>query len=314
MFIFVFMKIEDFIAQLLYRYQCVTVPNFGAFLTEIESARINEIENRFHAPSKRISFNSYLKNNDGLLANHIAKVSQISYDDALVVIKNQVQVWNEKLELFGGITIKNIGDFVLNNENKLVFTPNNKTNFLITSFGLNVISSDAIFRELNGKTELLQDKSSQIIPINVSRNRTNYLKYVAVFALGFGILGYAGYQYNENLIAQKTLAVQKNVQKKVTQKIQEATFVLSFSKNCDELVALKKSFHLVAGAFREEKNAKKQLQILMNQGFEAQILPLNKSNLYPVVYASFSSFAQADSLKTEIKKRKNPDTWILIQD
>ena len=36
------MKIEQYISQLLYRYQCVTVPGFGAFLTDYQSAKIDE--------------------------------------------------------------------------------------------------------------------------------------------------------------------------------------------------------------------------------------------------------------------------------
>jgi CCDC81-like prokaryotic HU domain 1 len=73
MYNFVAMKIESYIAQLLYRYQCVTVPGFGAFLTEIQSAQLNVNSNSFYPPKKLVSFNSFLKNNDGLLANHIAQ-------------------------------------------------------------------------------------------------------------------------------------------------------------------------------------------------------------------------------------------------
>ena len=67
------MNIEPYIAQLLYSYQCVTIPGFGAFLTEIQSAQLVESSNSFFPPKKMISFNAYLKNNDGLLANHIAQ-------------------------------------------------------------------------------------------------------------------------------------------------------------------------------------------------------------------------------------------------
>jgi len=42
MYNFVFMKIEQYISRLLYRYQCVTVPGFGAFLTEIQPAQLHE--------------------------------------------------------------------------------------------------------------------------------------------------------------------------------------------------------------------------------------------------------------------------------
>ena len=84
------MNIEPYIAQLLYRYQCVTVPGFGAFLTEIQSAKWIESTNSFSPPKKRISFNSNLKNNDGLLANHIAQAEKTSYDYAVSAIQYEV--------------------------------------------------------------------------------------------------------------------------------------------------------------------------------------------------------------------------------
>ena len=84
------MKIEQYISQLLYRYQCVTVPGFGAFLTEIQSAQLHESSNSFYPPKKMISFNSYLKNNDGLLANHIAQSEKTSYEYAVSAIQYEV--------------------------------------------------------------------------------------------------------------------------------------------------------------------------------------------------------------------------------
>ena len=76
MYNFVYMNIEHYISQLLYRYQCVTVPGFGAFLTEIQSAQWVESANSFYPPKKLISFNTNIKNNDGLLANHIARAEK----------------------------------------------------------------------------------------------------------------------------------------------------------------------------------------------------------------------------------------------
>src|SRR2546428_13643386 len=92
------MKIEHYIAQLLYRHQCVTVPGFGAFLTEIQSAQFNEASNTFYPPKKLISFNSYLKHNDGLLANHISLSEKIEYEVAIQKITEEVEIWKNSLE------------------------------------------------------------------------------------------------------------------------------------------------------------------------------------------------------------------------
>ena len=44
------MLIEKHISDLLYRYQCVTVPGFGAFLTETVSAHVTGSASSFFPP------------------------------------------------------------------------------------------------------------------------------------------------------------------------------------------------------------------------------------------------------------------------
>ena len=61
------------INALLHRHDCVIIPDFGAILTHKVSAQIHETTNTFYPPKKVLAFNEQLKQNDGLLANHIAK-------------------------------------------------------------------------------------------------------------------------------------------------------------------------------------------------------------------------------------------------
>ena len=63
------MQLETYISDLLYRYECVIIPEFGAFLTQPVSAKVDISSNTFYPPKKVLSFNEQLKNNDGLLAN-----------------------------------------------------------------------------------------------------------------------------------------------------------------------------------------------------------------------------------------------------
>ncbi|MBY0486228.1 MAG: hypothetical protein K2P85_03410 [Flavobacteriaceae bacterium] len=156
------MKIDQYISQLLYRYQCVTVPGFGAFLTEIQSAQLHEGSHSFYPPKKMVSFNAYLKNNDGLLANHIAQAEKMSYEVAVSAIENQVLIWKSKLHDFGAITIKNIGEVSLNQEKNLVFVPFDQLNYLTSSFGLTTYVSPAVKREIF-KQELEELKESSLI-------------------------------------------------------------------------------------------------------------------------------------------------------
>src|SRR6476659_8783579 len=142
------MKIENYIAQLLYRHQCVTVPGFGAFLTEIQSAQFNEVSNTFYPPKKLISFNSYLRNNDGLLANHISLSEKVDYDTAVQKIKEEVDSWKNSLENYQPILLNNIGILKLTAEGNLAFEAFNQVNYLAEAFGLSSFISPLIKREI----------------------------------------------------------------------------------------------------------------------------------------------------------------------
>ena len=309
------MNIEPYIAQLLYRYQCVTVPGFGAFLTEIQSAKWVESANSFFPPKKMISFNANLKNNDGLLANHIAQAEKTSYDYAVSAIQYQVVNWKKALETNGSFSIKNIGDISLNADNNIVFKPLDQTNYLTSSFGLSAFVSPVVKREIfEQKIEALEENA--VIPLNTKeRSGRSYLQYAAIFVLGLGLTATVGYSVYQNQINSETVLVETAVQKQVNTKIQEATF---FIKSPMPAVTLsikesKMSYHIMAGAFREEANADKIFKRLSNQGYKARRIGINKYGLYPVLYGSYATFAEADKAKKEIQKNDNPEAWLLIE-
>jgi hypothetical protein len=308
------MNIQPYIAQLLYRYQCVTVPGFGAFLTEIQSAQWVESANSFFPPKKLISFNANLKNNDGLLANHIAQSEKTSYDYAVSAIQYEVLSWRTKLEVNGMFSIKNIGDISLNADGNLVFTPIDQTNYLSSSFGLTSFVSPAVKREIfEQKTEAIDE--NKVIALDTAGRGNSYLKYAAIFILGLGLTASVGYSVYQNQIATETVIVETAVQKEVQNKIQEATF---FIKSPLPAVTLsvkesKMSYHVVAGAFREEENAQKIFERLSKLGYKAKRIAPNKYGLFPVLYGSYATLAEANKVKTEVQEKDNPAAWLLIQ-
>jgi hypothetical protein len=311
------MKIEQYISQLLFRYQCVTVPGFGAFLTEFQSAQLDENSHSFYPPKKMVSFNPFIKNNDGLLANHLAQAEKISYEIAVNSIQNEVSHWKTKIQELGSFSVKNVGDFSLNSENNIVFVPTDQINYLTASFGLSSFVSPAVKREVyKEEVEQLEEKAPVIFTPEKRRNYS-VLKYAAVFLLSAGITGTVGYKYYENKIAQETLIVETNVQKKVNQKIQEATFYISNPLPAVTLTvpAEKLPYSVVAGAFRIESNAEEQYQRLLELGFKkAKRLAPNKHGLFPVVYGSYSTYSEAHEAMKNIQKLDNKDAWLLVDE
>ena len=311
------MKIEQYISQLLFRYQCVTVPGFGAFLTEFQSAQLDENSHSFYPPKKMVSFNPFIKNNDGLLANHLAQAEKISYEIAVNSIQNEVSHWKTKIQEFGSFSVKNVGDFSLNSENNIVFVPVDQINYLTASFGLSSFVSPAVKREVyKVEVEQLEEKAPVIFTPEKRRNYS-VLKYAAVFLLSAGITGTVGYKYYENKIAQETLIVETNVQKKVNQKIQEATFYISNPLPAVTLTVPEEKlpYSVVAGAFRIESNAEEQYQRLLELGFKkAKRLAPNKHGLFPVVYGSYSTYSEAHDAMKNIQKLDNKDAWLLVDE
>jgi nucleoid DNA-binding protein/cell division septation protein DedD len=309
------MNIESYISQLLYRYQCVTVPGFGAFLTEIKSAQWMESANSFFPPKKQVSFNAHLKNNDGLLANHIARTEKTSYEYAVSAIQYEVVKWKKSLEENGVVNLKNIGELSLNSESYIVFKPSDQTNYLTTSFGLTSFVSPVVKRTAQ-EENTIEKVEKEIITLDTEQRATpSYLKYAAVIALGLGITAAVGYPVYQNQIETQTVLVETAVQKKVNAKIQEATF---FIKSPIPAVTLavkenKMPYHIMAGAFREEANADKIYNRLSNLGYKAKRIAKNKHGLYPVLYGSYATFAEAEKAQKEIQKNDNPQAWILIE-
>jgi len=312
--------IEKHISALLYRYQCVTVPGLGAFLTEICPAYLDSGTHTFYPPKKLVSFNANVKNNDGLLANHIALQEKISYSEAVAAINAAVDRWKQSLNNFDVITLKNLGEMGLNNEGSLVFSPDTPVNYLTEAFGLSAIASPAVKRELYRPEAEAAEEKDVVVFAPERRRSYSYLKYAAVFAVLMSAGGAGLKVYNDNRVANQTLAVQNAVQQKVEQQIQQATFFIdnplpaAVTLPLKEAVAVKMPYHVVAGAYKSEANADKAMADLKTKGFKARRLKANKFGLFPVLYGSFEHYSEAKKTMREIHTTGDKEAWILVQD
>jgi len=310
------MNIEYYIGQLLYRHQCVTVPAFGAFLTEIQSAQLLDGTNSFYPPKKVISFNFYLKNNDGLLANHIAQSKKIDYETAVQEINKEVELWKSGLQNNQNIILKNIGTIGLNFQGNLVFEPSNQVNYFTDAFGLSNFIAPKIKRELLEKeVEIVQEKET-IVLVPTQKEGNSYLKYAAVFMVGLGTIGFFGNNFYQNQQLEQAQIVENQVQKEVQNKIQEATFFIK-SPLPNVTLAIKETdmnYHIVAGAFRNERNAQRIFEKLSNLGFKARRVEKNNFGLFPVLFGSYPTYLDAQKALQEIRKTESPEAWLMIKD
>ncbi len=157
-------------------------------------------------------------------------------------------------------------------------------------------------------------ETPKVIPI-AEKKAPNYLKYAAIFVIGLSAIGFAGKYYQEHL-KEKQLVESQKQQNLMEEKIENATFVITKplpTLNL-EIESSKKSFHVIAGAFRFPENANRKLNQLLQEGYDARILGVNKWNLTVVSYGSFSSRDEALENLSQIKKNVAKDSWLLIQE
>lgn len=313
------MRIDSYIEKLLFDYNCVVVPGFGAFLAHGKSAGIDATTNTLVPPSKTISFNAQLSKNDGLLVSYIAKEKTLGYEELLQEVEAVSLSWMKKLEQGESIELFGIGKLWYNSERRIQFQPENKTNFLTSSFGLSAFSATPIQREvLKEEVEELEEKIPFIITPE-KREQTSFrpwLKYAAVLflAVSLGVTSYRTY----GDLQQKQVAVQQEAQEEVSRLIQEATF---FESDPLELPAISLDVtkrklgkhHVIAGAFRMEENAEKRVEELKAKGFNAFYLGVNKYGLHQVAYDSFDDPKKALAFLRKVKTSESRDAWLLSE-
>lgn len=299
------MNLANYINDLLYRYDCVIVPDFGGFVTNRIGAKINEQTHHFYPPSKQITFNSHLNNNDGLLANYIASSENISFEKANNAITLSVIKWQNELQK-NALSLTNIGVLSLNDKGQIIFEPTTKVNYLADSFGLTTITTENIIRKQPIVKPLVVAKKEdkKLIPI--------FIKYAATAAilLTLGVVGNNVYEQNkqQELVASQTKALEK--------KIQTATFVISNPLPTIQLNVAKeiaKPFHVVAGAFQFPENAEKKVQELLKEGYNATIIGVNKWGLTEVSFNSFADRNEAINNLYKIQKTVSKDAWLLVK-
>ena len=310
------MQLETYISDLLYRYECVVIPDFGAFLTQRESAKVHESTNAFYPPKKVLSFNEQIQKNDGLLVHYIADVEKIPFEAALNKIQKRIKSLKSYLIQGETLSFDNIGELFLNNDGKIQFEPSYHLNYLTDAFGLSQFVSPSVTREIY-KEEV--EELEESIPLTFTpekRKARPYFRYaaIALIALTVGSVGMSRF-YVDQIETHNQIA-QEEANKQLEHKIQEATFIIDNPLPAVTLNVEKQSgrYHIVAGAFRVEENSVKKVNQLQKLGYDARKIGVNKYGLHEVVYGSFEDRLEALQALRKIRYNHNKAAWLLVKE
>ena len=325
------------IEELLYFHECVTVPEFGSFLVSNSNAKVDLKIGKFVSPKRKVSFNSLIKQNDGILAKYISSNKNISYQNALEEINEKIKIWFEKIKI-DTLIFKNIGEFYLNAENKICFQAYNTKNFSHDFYGLEDFKRLPINeselkiitnKEKNSKNIIMDnDKNENLAfePESKDSGKKGKFKIVAIIT-SLVVLSVLGYYFGNEYIQNERIRSTEIAQKKIKNNVQKATYdigsISSLELNVkanietvvDDTILVEQGdfYSVIAGSFRDERNAEKLLGKLKSEGFDASFAKNSPSGLFRVAYGRLKTKREAYQLLNFVKFTLELDAWYLVE-
>jgi hypothetical protein len=337
-------NISDYIAQLLYRYDCVVVPGLGGFVANYSPARYDEEKKIFHAPGKRLIFNPNLTQNDGLLVNELVKHTALTYAEAQETLSRLVAELKKNLSTKKYAELGTAGVLMINNDGEVNFRQGGE-NFLLTSFGFRSVVAIPIEQSL--KPIVLERKPTEekkplaIEPESVRAPRKTGWKKVAVATLlvpvafysfwiplktdflNGGELSYSDLNpfkiatvssYAERSAELSAIHFEEVPEDEVIIENPSEELVHSVGENIEtsaSVVAPSQAgnYVLIGGCFGEEANAHKFVSSIASKGYQPFILDVHKG-LHRVAITSYASHDEAVNAQKSLKE-SGISAWVL---
>lgn len=312
-------SVAHYISELIFLHDCVIVPEFGGFVGNRQSAKLNKTTGALTPPSKQVLFNTNLKTNDGLLITHIANQEGISQDIAKQKVKLFSDKNNIKLNTSKVLRLQKIGLFTVGREGNIIFSQDSSTNYSLDAFGMKPTYNKPAER----KTETEKQVEATVQSIRTRSSNPNALFRAAAVIIPLIALSYLSISKQEsinNVYTQMatfnpfvTTEIVEEVIEISDDKIEVAKKILEFP-SIDEvattIITKEHTYYIIAGAFSEQKNANKMLDKLNRWRYNAEII--EGGNLLRVSYDSFTNREEAILALNKIKL-ENSDAWLLTK-
>jgi len=112
------------IAYLLTKHECVTIPDFGAFVVSKAKVDVSKKRGFISPPANHsLTFNPEIIQDDGLLVHSVAKERNINYSEALRLVNDYVDSLVDTLRKGQDVQFPWIGKIRLSDDRKIVFIP-----------------------------------------------------------------------------------------------------------------------------------------------------------------------------------------------
>lgn len=176
-------QITHLIAKLLFKHDCVIVPNFGGFVGRNYNSNFSKGSNILYPQSKHILFNKNLIHNDGLLISALMQKNDIPIADATRQIEDFKDYVQSLLSVKKRFELDNIGLLYIDSENSLRFEAKTDVNFLLESFGFEPVIANELIVESEKQINIKQFEDRKIVVETIIPKKTSYAK-IATLVIG----------------------------------------------------------------------------------------------------------------------------------
>lgn len=336
------MALTQFIKDLLYTNEKLTIPGFGSFVAQHTSAQVNSEKKLLFPPQRHFIFNAALNQEDDIFATYVGLKTNVNLLEAKKAVKLMVEDFHRKLKDGNTLYIEKVGYFILDENKEIKFKADDENNFHPESFGLDPI---------HYRPPVQQVEESITEEYYPERKRTSLKKILVVFLI-LNIIGALSaivyWKFNDikQYVSSFTSSKQdlKSVAVEDTQKLIadpdtselgqyiDTTTNIKNALKYEESVAIdtvskpekpvvdnkvvsssKVKYYIIAGSFQTFEKADVHAKLLKNKGFKPEIIEFSQ-NLFRISIEEFSDKEEAVRRLEIIKSKKGTETaWLLAK-
>ncbi len=177
------MRLEFYIIDLLFRHDCVIVPELGAFVAQSYPAELEPSTRMFRPGRKQLAFNSGMRRSDGLLIDYVSRTNAWSYERATQELKKAVRQWRNELAQGKKIRLEYIGQLYTEDGN-IQFLPSLESNYQLDSYGMGMFyvhPINALKSAPRSKAKKTQKKEEISFPDAAKASSWRQWRWAAVF-------------------------------------------------------------------------------------------------------------------------------------
>ena len=180
---FKYNQITQLISELLYKHDCVIVPNLGGFVAQHYASHFSSGSSLLLPPTKQILFNKNLKHNDGLLVSAYADKFLVDYNDAVAQLEDYKAYIVSLLEVKKRFELAQLGLLYIDSDLEMRFEAKVDVNFLIDSFGFEPVIANEVEQISEPRILKTSFEDRQAVSLPIQSKKYN-VKKMALLAIG----------------------------------------------------------------------------------------------------------------------------------